>query len=73
MRKFYVSGSYNVEQATLGFFPVKEGTLVAYANRTSSDQVTGFGGGGKKAIGRKLMGKQLQGVFHKMREKAASK
>ena len=70
-RQFYVSGSYNVEQATAGFFPVNEGTLVTYTNRTSSDQVSGFGGGGKRAIGRKLMGKQLEDVFHKMRTKAA--
>lgn len=69
-RQFYVSGSYNVEQATAGFFPVKEGTLVTYTNRTSTDQVSGFGGGTKRAIGRKLMGKQLEGVFEKLRTKA---
>jgi hypothetical protein len=48
-----------VEQAMAGFLPVSEGTLVWYVNRTSTDQVTGFGGGAKRSMGAKLMGSQL--------------
>ena len=69
-RQFYVSASYNTEQAVAGFVPVPEGTLVVYANRTSTDQVAGFGGGTKKAMGKKLMASQLQGLYEKLRKAA---
>lgn len=65
-RQFYVSGSYNSVQATAAFLPVKEGTLVAYSNHTSSDQVTGFGGSGKRAIGERVMAGQLEVLFEKL-------
>ncbi len=70
-RQFYSSGNYNVEQALAGFLPVKEGTVVVYVNRTSTDQITGFGGSSKRAIGRKVMASQLKSVFEKFRAKAA--
>jgi hypothetical protein len=70
-RQFYVSGGYNVEQAVAVFLPVKGGTLVIYLNRTSTDQITGFGGSTKQAIGRKVMASQLKDVFEKLRAKAA--
>jgi hypothetical protein len=47
-RQYYVSRGYNVMQAVGGFLPVEEGTVVVYTNRTSTDQVTGFGGGTKR-------------------------
>ena len=70
-RQFYVSGSYNVEQAMAGFLPVAEGTLVVYLNRTSTDQVAGFGGGTKRSMGKKLMGAQLEELYHKVQKAAA--
>ncbi len=70
-RQFYVSGGYNVEQAVAGFLPVTGGTLVVYVNRTSTDQITGFGGSGKRAIGRRVMASQLKGLFEKLRVRAA--
>ena len=66
-RQFYVSRGYNVEQAIASFLPVKEGTLVAYVNRTSTDQVTGFGGSSKRAIGSRVMASQLESLFAKTR------
>ena len=59
-RQFYVSTGYNCEQAIGGLLPMKQGTLVVYVNRTSTDQVTGFGGGMKRDIGSKLLASQLQ-------------
>lgn len=71
-RQFYVSGSYNAEQAVAGFLPVKEGTVVVYVNRTSTDQVTGFGGSAKRSIGSGLLASQLEDLFADL-QKAATK
>ena len=54
-REFYVGHSYNSLHIVVGVFSVKEGTLVFYGNRTSTDQVAGFGGGLKRNIGRGMM------------------
>jgi hypothetical protein len=64
-RQFYVSKGYNCEQALAAFVPVKEGTAVFYVNRTSTDQVMGFGGGAKRSIGSKLLGSSLKALFMK--------
>lgn len=69
-RQFYVSGSYNAEQAVGAFFPVAEGTVVAYVNRTSTDQVTGFGGSAKRSIGSGLLASQLEGLFEDLQKAA---
>jgi hypothetical protein len=65
-RQFYVSGGYNCEQAVSGFLPMQQGTLVVYTNRTSTDQVTGFGGGAKRAIGSKLLASELEKLYGKI-------
>ena len=65
-RQYYVSTGYNAEQAIAGFVPVPEGTLVVYANHTSTDQVAGIGGGAKRGIGRKFMASQLEALFKKV-------
>ncbi len=70
-RQFYVTGSYNVEQAIAGLLPVSEGTMVIYFNRTSTEQVTGFGGSGKRSIGGKVLANQLEDLFEKVRTKVA--
>lgn len=69
-RQIYVSGGYNVEQAMAGFFPVPEGTLVVYLNRTSTDQVGGFGGGAKRAMGKKVLASQLEELYTKLQKAA---
>ncbi len=71
-RQFYVSRSYNSEQAVAAFLPVEGGTLVAYINRTSTDAVTGFGGVAKRAIGAKVLASQLEGLFEKLRKAAVN-
>lgn len=70
-RQFYVSASYNAEQAVAAFMPVEGGTLVVYVNRTSTDAVTGFGGGAKRSLGAKVLSSQLEGLFEKLRKAAA--
>ena len=65
-RQFYVSSGYNAEQAIAAFLPMQKGTLVLYTNRTSTDQVTGFGGGAKRSIGSKLLSSQLEALYQKV-------
>ncbi|MBW2542780.1 MAG: hypothetical protein JRF15_11870 [Deltaproteobacteria bacterium] len=69
-RQFYVTASYNAVQIVAGFLPVKNGTLVVYVNRTSTDQVTGFGGSGKRAMGTKVMTSQIESLFEKVKAAA---
>jgi hypothetical protein len=66
-RQFYVSAGYNCVQAIVAFVPTGSGTIVAYGNRTSTDQITGFGGGAKRSIGNEMLESQLQGMFEKIR------
>jgi len=70
-RQFYVSRGYNTEQAIAVFIPVSEGTLVAYLNHTATDQIVGFGGSARRAIGEHLMITELSGLFEKLRKAAA--
>ena len=69
-RQFYVSSGYNAEQAVAGFLPAQGGTIVVYANRTSTDQITGFGGGAKRSIGSSLLASQLEALFARARAEA---
>jgi hypothetical protein len=64
-RQYYVSAGYNSEQAIAAFLPVKGGTIVFYTNRTSTDQVTGFGGSAKRSIGSKMLASQLEALYQK--------
>jgi hypothetical protein len=72
-RQFYVSGGYNAEQAMAGFLPVEGGTLVVYVNRTSTDQVAGFGGRAKRSMGSKLMASQLKSLWADVAKAAEKK
>jgi hypothetical protein len=62
-RQYYVSTGYNAEQAIAAFLPVDDGTLVVYANHTSTDQVAGVGGPAKRALGRTVMVRQFERLF----------
>lgn len=72
-RQFYVSRTYNVEQSLSLLLPTGDGTLVAYTNRTSTDQVEGFGGGARRSIGRRLLASQLEALYQKVRADAEKK
>ncbi len=69
-RQYFVSGGFNAEQAVAAFLPVTGGTVVVYSNRTSTDQVTGFGGGAKRSIGGKMLVSQLEAIFTKLQSEA---
>jgi hypothetical protein len=67
-REFYVSHGYNTSQAFAGLIPVREGTVVVYRSRVSTEQVAGFGSSIKKGIGRSVMAKQLTDIFERSRD-----
>lgn len=69
-RQFYVSTGYNAEQAIAALVPTSTGTVVIYANRTSTDQITGLGGSAKRSIGSSMLASQLQSVFERLRKTA---
>lgn len=71
-RQFYVSRSYNGQQAIAGFFAVPQGTLVVYTSHTFTDQVSGIGGATKQGIGRRVMAGKLKEIFEKQRKAAAA-
>lgn len=66
-REFYVSHDYNEMQAIGGLLPVEGGTAVVYLNRTTTDQLGGFGASAKQAIGRTMMANQISEIFEKSR------
>jgi hypothetical protein len=70
-RMYYVSTGFNAEQALAALMPSEDGgTVVVYGNRTSTDQITGFGGGTKRSIGSKVLAGQLEDLFQKGRSAA---
>jgi len=72
-RQFYASTGYNCEQAVAAFLPYEGGTAVLYGNRTSTDQVTGFGGDAKRSLGSRILASSLEKLFESARAKATSK
>jgi hypothetical protein len=62
-RMFYVSATFNCEQALAALLPVQSGTVLIYGNRTSTDQVEGWGGSMKRSIGSELLESQLRSQF----------
>jgi hypothetical protein len=59
-RRFYSGYDYDSLQIVTGILPTTDRRCVAfYLNHTYTAQVAGFGGGTKRAIGRKLMQKEL--------------
>ncbi len=71
-REFYVSQGHNAWQAHAAFAPTKDGTMVFYVTRTSTDRVSGFGASAKHAIGRRMMTREIQGTFDRMRAALAA-
>lgn len=58
-RQFYVGHSYNSSHVVAGGLPYKNGTLVFYSTRSSTDQVAGMGSSLKHSIGREQMKKEM--------------
>ncbi len=51
-RQFYVGHSYNSSHLIVGCLPYRNGSIVFYTHRTSTDQVDGLGNVLKRSIGR---------------------
>lgn len=59
-RHFYVSRGHNSVQAVGGGESVgDDATILVFSSRTSTDQVSGFGGSAKRVIGSRIMGDKL--------------
>lgn len=71
-RHFYLSRSHNCLQGIGAAVPSDDGIVVMYATRTSTDQVGGFGGSAKRAIGNKLMGGRMAENFARAATVAAA-
>ena len=69
-RHFYASHDYNSVQQGFFALPTKDGMLVTYLNRVSTDQVAGFGSGAKHPVSRALMGPYLKNLLEALRAKA---
>lgn len=65
-RQFYAGHSYNSNQLVVACLPYRDGSLVFYANRTFTDQITGLGSSLKRSIGqeqaRSEIAKQLKSL-----------
>ena len=72
-RQFYVTNGYNVEEAISVILPNPSGSLVLYTNRTSTDQVEGFGGALRRRVGDSLMESELEAILHRVAERLQSK
>ena len=66
-RQYYVGHSYNSSQFAVGCLPYRDGALVFYALRSSTDQVAGFGGGMKHSIGRDRMKAEMVKQLQRLR------
>jgi hypothetical protein len=67
-KRFYVGHGYNSSLIIQGSFAVEDGTLVLYTNRTSTDQVAGFGSSMRHVIGRKKMASAIIQSFRDIRD-----
>ena len=67
IRHYYVGHSYNSINLVIGCLPHRDGTLVFYSQRTSTDQVAGMASGLKHAIGRGQMKNQMVGRLESLR------
>ncbi|MDR4495428.1 MAG: hypothetical protein AB7P17_10050 [Nitrospirales bacterium] len=72
-RHFYASHDYNGLQSAAGLLPVKDGTLLIYLFRISTDQVGGFGSSAKHPIARGLMGPFVEELFEGLRAQGGNK
>ncbi len=68
IRHFYVSHSYNSINLVIGCLPHRDGSIVFYAQRTSTDQVAGMARELRHAIGRERMKEQMTGRLESLRK-----
>ena len=66
-RQFYVGHSYNSSQLIVGCLPFRNGSIIFYAHRTSTDQVAGMGSSLKHSIGRDQMKEEMAKNLKRLR------
>ncbi len=71
-RQFFVGHSYNSSQLTAGCLPYRNGSIVFYTHRTSTDQVAGMGSSLKHSIGREQMKEQMVKNLERIRSASQS-
>ncbi|PTR17344.1 hypothetical protein C8R31_101507 [Nitrosospira sp. Nsp2] len=71
-RQFFVGHSYNSSQLIVGCLPYRNGSVVFYAHRTSTDQVAGMGSSLKHSIGREQMKDQMVKNLERLRSASRS-
>ena len=71
-RQFFVGHSYNSSQLTVGCLPYRNGSIVFYTHRTSTDQVAGMGSSLKHSIGREQMKEQMVKNLERIRSASQS-
>lgn len=67
LRQFYVGHTYNSSQMVVGCLPYREGTIVFYAQKASTDQVAGVGSDLKRNIGRERIKEQMISRLERLR------
>lgn len=70
-RQFYVGQGYDALQTLVGAFAVGNGnSLVFYVNRTSTEQVSGFGSSIAHRLGNRVMLEEVESLFRALRTSA---
>ena len=72
-RHFYVTRGYNVTQEQGGLFPVDQGSVFLYSNRTSIDALAGMGTRLRHRIGRKVMSREMADIVERIRAEEGPK
>ncbi len=72
-RHYYASHEYNSLQQVGALFPIKDGTLMIYLNRVSTDEAGGFGSSIKHKVARGLMGPYIKEMLANIRARAEQK
>ncbi len=67
IRQFYVGHSYNSSQLMAGCLPYRDGAIIFYALRSSTDQVAGMGSSMKHSIGRGRMKDEMVKQMQRLR------
>jgi len=70
-RHFYASHDYNSMLQQVAALPTKDGTVLFYIGRVSTDQVAGFGSSALHPVSRAIAAPYLKDMFLKIQAKAA--
>lgn len=72
-RDFYVTHFYNAVQGFAAMLPSEGGSLVFYGVRSNTEQARGMGAAVRRALGRRIMTRQLVEMIELRREAAGSR